>query len=183
MSERLGSATLDLRAVIDDDVEFRAWYARSAPRVYAYLLSRGGSPALAEDLTQEVFLEVIRKPASFDGRGDSLPWLIGIARHRLAAHLRRGFRERGRQERLVREVQTQDAGAEWHAAESRTTIHQVLAALPPMYRFVLVLRFLDQLSVRDIARELGRSEDATESLLRRAREAFERQFGEVTRAD
>src|SRR6185369_15007563 len=73
-----------LAAIVRDDVAFRAWYDRTAPRVYAYLLSRCGSQPLAEELLQATFVEVVRRPATFDGRGDVIPWLIGIARHQLA---------------------------------------------------------------------------------------------------
>ena len=184
MADSARSLGLDLRAVLDDDVAFRAWFERTLPRVYAYLLSRSGSRVIAEDLTQEVFLEAIRSPATFDGRSDSLPWLIGIARHRLAYHARRHARDQERHERLVREVQVSDPQTvAWQTATSREATRLALRSLPSLQRIALVFRFQDQLSVRAVARELGRSEDATESLIRRARQAFERRYREVTNAD
>src|SRR5258707_13333576 len=63
------------------------------PHVYGYLLARCGDTGLAEDLTAESFLaavHAVRKPGAPD---PSIPWLIGVARHKLADHWRRAERE------------------------------------------------------------------------------------------
>jgi len=184
MSQPTLAATGDLRAVIEDDTAFGDWFARCMPRVYAYLFSRSGSKELAEDLTQDVFLEAVRRPGTFDGRSDSLPWLIGIARNQLADHVRKQYREHERNERIVREVRVADtAGADWQTADRRAAIRIALEALPLSQRTAMTLRFLDDLSVREIARRFGRSEDAIESMLRRARDSFERLYREVADAN
>src|SRR5579875_3826332 len=68
-------------------------YDPALPQVYGYLLSRSGSRELAEDLTAETFLaaaDAVRRP----GRPPvDVPWLIGVARHKLADHWRRAGRE------------------------------------------------------------------------------------------
>ena len=171
-------------ALIADQVAFRAWYEWSAPRVYGYLVSRCGSVSLAEELTQQTFVEAIRRPGTFDGRGDSLPWLIGIARHRLAGHFVRLDREeRRRLRRVVREVAVHDEEVAWRSHDVREAVMSVLGSLPAMQRAALVFRFFDRLSVREVARQLGRSEGATESLLHRARVNFERAYREGPDAD
>ncbi|HEX8024804.1 MAG TPA: sigma-70 family RNA polymerase sigma factor [Candidatus Limnocylindrales bacterium] len=183
MSHLSQAASGDLRAVIEDDAAFRAWFERCMPRVYAYLLSRSGSKEIAEALTQEVFLEAVRRPGSFDGRGDSLPWLMGSARNHLADHVKQHYRDRDRHEQLVREVRLGDsASAAWQASDRRTAIKAALESLPLPQRAVMTLRFLDDLTVKEIATRLGRSEDAVESLLRRARETFERRYREAADA-
>jgi hypothetical protein len=68
-------------------------YDDALPHVYGYLLARCGDTALAEDLTAESFLaavDAVRKPGA---PGPSVPWLIGVARHKLADHWRRVERE------------------------------------------------------------------------------------------
>src|SRR6202000_2685519 len=77
-------------------------YDDPLPHVYGYLLARCGDTGLAEDLTAEAFLaavQAVRKPGA---AGPSVPWLIGVARHKLAddwraagARAGRGFRARG----------------------------------------------------------------------------------------
>jgi RNA polymerase sigma-70 factor (ECF subfamily) len=171
----------DLAAVIADDIAFRHWYDMTAPRVYAYLYSRTGSVSVAEELTQETFIEVVRSPRTFDGRSDALPWVIGVARHRLSRYFRRAKLDEGRSTELVREVEI--AGEDtrpWRTMEQRDDLEAALAALPKDQRAALMLRFVDGLSVRSVASTLGRSEDATESLLRRARQGFEAAYRGVS---
>jgi len=163
-----------------DPRTFRAWYDTVAPRVYAYLMSRCGSAVVAEELTQQTFIAAVRQAPSYDGRDDAVPWLIGIARHHLASHFRTLEREERRHQRMVlQELSVTDEGREWARIRQRDAVARTLRTLPAMQRAVLVLRFFDRLSVRDIATEIGRSESATESLLGRARVAFERAYEEA----
>ena len=167
-----------LAAIIADERAFRAWYDEVAPRVYAYLVSRTSSPTTAEELTQQTFIAAIRSAATFDGRDNAIPWLIGIARHGLASHFRVLDREERRHQRLMlREITDDVDRSEWARAQERDAVARALRNLPAMQRAVLILRFFDRLPVREIAVELGRSESATESLLGRARVAFERAYG------
>jgi RNA polymerase sigma-70 factor (ECF subfamily) len=173
-----------LVAIMADQQTFRTWYDTVAPRVYAYLVSRCSSAVVAEELTQQTFIAAVRQAASYDGRDDAVPWLIGIARHHLASHFRTLEREERRHERMVlQELSVAEEGREWAAARRRDAVARALRGLPAMQRAVLVLRFFDRLSVRDIATEIGRSESATESLLGRARVAFERAYEEAPDAN
>ncbi len=73
---------------LSDPAVFDAFYAEALPVVYGYFLRRtGGVPAVAEDLTQETFLAAVQigKGTTVDA---PMPWLIGIARHRLVDHYR-----------------------------------------------------------------------------------------------
>jgi RNA polymerase sigma-70 factor (ECF subfamily) len=174
---RTGGETRTLAEIVADERTFRTWYDLAAPRVYAYLVGRAGSAMLAEELTQQTFVAAIRQASTFDGRADAVPWLVGIARHLLANHFRALEREERRRERMVlRELTVGDEDAEWRSIRRRDAVARALRSLPAMQRAVLVLRFFDRLPVRDIATEIGRSESATESLLGRARAAFERAF-------
>jgi RNA polymerase sigma-70 factor, ECF subfamily len=173
-----------LAEIVSDEATFRAWYDVVAPRVYAYLLSRCSVASVAEELTQQTLVAAIRSAATFDGRENAIPWLIGIARHHLAGHYRVLEREERRHQRMVvQEVRVRSESTEWARYQRRDAVSRALRNLPAMQRAVLVLRFFDRLSVRDIAIEIGRSESATESLLGRARAAFERVYEEPTDAD
>ncbi len=172
-----------LEAVFADEEAFSRWYEQSVPRVYAFVFNRcGGSADVAEELTQQTFVEAFRRRGGYDGRGDVVAWLCGIARHKLADHYRRLEREERRHRRLVlRNVAVAEAG--WAAADSRPAIEAALRALPAQQRAVLLFRYLDRQSVPDIARVIGRSVEATESLLARARRSFARAYGEVSDDD
>lgn len=166
--------TSSLEAVFADEAAFRAWYEDALPRVHRYLFHRcGRDRSLAEELTQETFVEAIRSRRRFSGRGDPLNWVIGIARHRLADH----FRRLERQERGVVDLASRgqiDAVEPWTDPDDELAV--AVAALPTMQRAAVVLHYLDDLPVREVARLLGRSEKAVESLLSRGRDALRRTY-------
>ena len=171
-----------LAAVVRDEARFRAWYDEVLPRVYRYLAARcGGDDALAEELTQQTFVEAVRHADRFDGRSDVVTWLCAIARHRLVDHWRRRGRDDRRHLRLVDEHRMR-ADAPWHGSEARDAVESAVAQLPADQRMALLFRYLDGLSVREVAAVIGRSEKATESLLARAREGFRRAHGGQTDA-
>jgi RNA polymerase sigma-70 factor (ECF subfamily) len=152
-------------------------YDRALPEVYGYLKPRCGDFALAEDLTAETFLAAC--DAVDRARVDDMTvgWLIGIARHKLADHWRR----EARHERRLRAVaeQTEAIDDPWEAQIDAATIERVLASLSAVNRLALTLRYLDGLSVPDVASLLGRTIAATDQVLVRARMQFRQLYGEV----
>ena len=149
-------------------------YDDALPHVYGYLLARCGDAGLAEDLTAESFLaavQAVRKPG---GPDPSVPWLIGVARHKLADHWRRVERE----QRGLRLLDSEPALVEdpWETAVDRIRAREVLGRLGPHHRAALTLRYLDGLPVPEVARHLDRTVHATEALLVRARAAFRQSY-------
>ncbi len=173
----------ELAAAFADPAAFRRWYDAAVVRVYGYLYGRcGGDVDLAEELTQQTFIQALHHWRSFDGRADVMTWLCSIARNRLTDH----YRERDRQERrhlrlVVREIEMHEGRLDRSVAE-RDTILGALRGMPSLQRAALILRHVDGLSVREVAAALGRSEDATESLLRRARDSFRDRYPEADHA-
>lgn len=172
----------ELAAAFGSEAAFRAFYERALPRIYGYLLPRcGGDRSVAEELTQQTFAAAVREHRAFDGRADPLTWLTGIARHKLADHFRRLDREEHRRLRLVvREITSEANALAWQRLDERESILRALRGLPALQRAVLVFHYADGLPVREIARRLGKSESATESLMTRAREGFRRAYGDPT---
>jgi RNA polymerase sigma-70 factor (ECF subfamily) len=172
----------DFVAIVGDEAKFRDWYDATLPRVYRYLVARcAGDDALAEELTQQTFVEAIRQRHRFDGRSDVVTWMCAIGRNKLVDHFRRQGREVRRQERLI--AGNQEApDSFWRAAETREAVESALSELPHDQRLALLFRYLDGMSVREVAHTLGRGEKATESLLARGRESFRRAFGGRTDA-
>lgn len=154
---------------------FKAFYTEMLPRVYGYLFHRcGGMATTAEDLTQETFLAAVVEVKKGTAVTDPLPWILGIARHKWLDQLRRRERE-GRRLALVwqsDQVNDQHARLAWNGEDSRGPALAALNSLPAAQRAALALRYLDGLSVPEVARAMGRSIHATESLLARGRENF-----------
>jgi len=181
----VANAIDELSRALADDSGFESWYRRTLPRVYSYLVSRcGGDVALAEDLTQQTFIAAIDQRSRYDGRSDTVTWLCGIARHKLADYFRAIERDERRQMRMeVRQIELEAGPRAGLQLEDRTVIGEVLRSLPADQRAVLVFVVLDDLPVVEAARLMGRSRGATESLLFRARDSFRRAFAEEDRDD
>jgi RNA polymerase sigma-70 factor, ECF subfamily len=181
MTARTGSAETanELQLALASDDAFEAWYRRTLPRVYAFVLARcGNDVGLAEELSQQTFVAAINQRARFDGRSDIFTWLCGIARHKLADHFRAMEREERRRMQLhVRQIQADDAAIQMGGLDDRAAIADVLRSLPAAHRAVLAFVVLDGLSAAEAGRLMGRSPGATQSLLHRARESFRRAYG------
>ena len=171
----------DFERCFASEAAFRAFYDDALPRVYGYLVSRcHGDRALAEELTQTTMIEAVRRHHSYDGRADPVTWLIAIARHKLVDHFRAAARDERRQIRMaVTELRLDRDTETWRTADEREVLVGALGRLAPAHQAVLVLHYADGLPVREVARAIGRSEGATESLLTRAREALRAVYEEA----
>jgi RNA polymerase sigma-70 factor (ECF subfamily) len=180
----LGALDNEVDAALADDAAFRAWYERTWPKVYGYVASRAaGDATLAEEITQQAYVAAIDGRARFDGRSDSATWLCAIARNKLIDHFRRLDREERRGQRMVvRELQlgVPSTVAAWTAAEDRQAIEHALRSLPALQRLALTLVVLDGLSVPEVARAIGKSAAATQSLVARGRDGFRRAWSKET---
>ena len=152
-----------------------AMYDDALPVVYGYFVRRCADRGTAEDLTSETFLAAMdaarRDP---DPARITMPWLVGIARHKLADHFRR------RHDRFSVPVPEVPEPAEptdtWDAELDRIVAEHTLAKLSDPHRAVLTLRYLDDCSVDQCAELIGRTVHATEALLVRARRAFRQEY-------
>jgi RNA polymerase sigma-70 factor, ECF subfamily len=169
----------EFRAALASNEAFDAWYRRTSPRVFAYLLSRcGNDPALADELLQETLVSAIDQRARYDGRSDVVAWLCGIARHKLADHYRRLERDERRRIQLeIQQIDVERPLATARGLDDRAAIAEALASLPAAQKAVLVFAVLDDRPVPEVARLMHRSTSATQSLLHRARTSFRRYRG------
>lgn len=153
---------------------FLSLYRQALPEVYGYLRRRCGEDAVAEDLTSETFLAATKALKQGDVVAIGVPWLIGVARHKLADHWRRRAREERLQGALEHEhVEEEDP---WDVTLDKVQAHDVLGALGEHHRLALTLRYVDGLPVPEVASILDRTVHATEALLVRARNAFRRAY-------
>ncbi len=158
----------------DRGAAFLSFYREAVPEVYGYFLHRCGDSATAEDLTSETFLAAVRnleegRPAPLD-----IPWMIGVARNKLADHWRRRAREDRLQDALEQDHEAEDDP--WDVQLDQLRAGEVLAALGPHHRLALTLRYVDGLPVAEVADLLGRTPNATDALLVRARAAYRRVY-------
>jgi RNA polymerase sigma-70 factor (ECF subfamily) len=179
------------RARQGDSQAFGLIYQRYIDRVYSFVFFRVRDETLAEDLTQDVFLQALRGLGSVDWRGSLAPWLLRIARNTVIDHWRRVGR---RPEQTLSELDS--AGAAGSEAMDRVAVEtsfdgtahaeraldrdRILSAarhLTELQQQVLALRFSAGLTIRETADVMGRSEGAIKNLqhhaLRALRKAIE----------
>lgn len=161
-----GAAAGELSAV-------RAVIDSAGPTVYGFIFARlGGNAAAAEDLLQETFIEGMRSAHTFRGDASLRTWLCAIARRRLARHY-----EAERKAELARSgLMAIDAPVDVDPVERRDEVIRALGRLPVSHRQVLVMKYLDDLPVERIARELGRTQIQVQSMLQRARAGLRREI-------
>ena len=167
-----------IRAVADrDPVAVRRFLDDVAPIVHGYLYARvGGDEPAAEDLLQETLLEAVRSARTFRGDSALSTWLCAIARRRLARHYESERRDEATRVGL-RLVAPASEDPEDGVLEQRDEVVRALGRVPVTHRQVLVLKYLDGLSVEEIASELGRSRVQVQSLLQRARDGLRGELG------
>ena len=141
--------------------------------VYGFLVARCGSAVLAEDLTAATYEHAAREFVRGRGEVVDTSWLLTVARRRLIDHWRRVERDRGREQRL-RDAAYVDApaGADGMDALTDEEVLGALQSLPDRQRAALVLRYLDDFSVAEVAEALVCTYRTAESLLARARRSF-----------
>jgi RNA polymerase sigma-70 factor (ECF subfamily) len=168
----------------DHAAQLLALYDEALPQVYGYLVRRCPTATLAEDLTSETFMAAVGSIDRGAVRTVTVAWLVTIARNKLVDHWRRHEREqRGLQ--LVHSVTATEQVDEWADVDELDLGRAlaVLHTLGPHHQAALSLRYLDGLSVRNVADQLGRTEHATEALLVRARTAFRKAYEEAQDRD
>ena len=159
---------------------FAEFYDQAAGEVFRYLArALLGDRAAAEDLTQETFAAVVI--AARAGRPEALtmPWVTGVARHKLVDHYRRAARDE-RSLALAWSRSSDSIEFEVLDGADPRRVLEMMCHLSPEHRLVLILKYVDNLSVREIATTLNRSLHATNSLLSRARRALATSVAEDT---
>jgi RNA polymerase sigma-70 factor (ECF subfamily) len=174
-----------VRRLLDrDEAAFDEFFEAMYPALYRFALARlDGQREAAEDVAQTTLYRAMRKLESYRGEASLLTWLCTFCRHEIFAHAKSN-------RHLTKVVQIDDApeiraaleslqaveGTDPHLTLDRrqqaTLIQRVLDQLPPHYGSVLEWKYIEEISVQEIAERLGMRLRAAESLLARARRAF-----------
>jgi len=158
-----------------DRTAWSALYDGHVREVFGFIYHLvGGDRHLAEDLHQEVWLAALEGFDQFDARrGRFRDWVMGIARHRVSRHYRGTYSkslEAVAEANLQMASETLPPPQELESLERAAVIRAALFRLNEEHRDVLLKKYVDGFSVREIADRNGRSSKAVESLLSRARE-------------
>jgi len=153
---------------------FSTLYRNHSGRVYRFALEMCGNTPAAEEVTQEVFLALLREMDRFDPtRGNLLAYLLGTARNLTYRWLRREqpFLPLELDDDVLPSSQPLAASplAELTRREALEGLHRAIASLPPAYREVVVLCDLEELDYAQAAQTIGCAIGTVRSRLHRAR--------------
>ena len=152
------------------DAEFQAAFEQHKDAVYRFAWRMSGSPAAAEDITQDVFVGLLRHPGRFDpARGTLRAFLLGIARNLVLKRWRTEHRfEPLDDEAVVAAPVDLDRGA------VGDMVGRAVRALRPLQREVVILAEYEGLTLAEIAQAVEADVGTVKSRLHRARENLRR---------
>jgi RNA polymerase sigma-70 factor (ECF subfamily) len=152
------------------DPDFREAFRDHKDVVFRFAYRMTGSSSAAEDIAQDCFVALWRKPAAYDGRRGALrAYLLGIARNLIL----KCWRDTRPHEPLEADTAASPP-VDLEGMERAEAIAQAVAALPPLQREALVLAEYEDLSLDEIACATGADLAAVKSRLHRARENLRR---------
>jgi RNA polymerase sigma-70 factor (ECF subfamily) len=171
--ETHGSGDLLKRMRCGDEQAFLALYRQHQGSVYRFSLHMSGSSDVAEEVTQEVFMALIRDAKRYDpDRGSLAAYLIGVARNLVLRSLEsRNYSTQFEAESDAAELvaDRQDIAAELAWNQRVGILRKAVLSLPPNYREVIVLCDLDEMDYAEAAAVLGCAVGTVRSRLHRAR--------------
>jgi RNA polymerase sigma-70 factor (ECF subfamily) len=152
----ISDETLLRQSAAGDEKAFLELYRRRQAGVYRFALHMSGSPLVAEEVTQEVFMAVIRDGKRFDvNRGAASAFLIGVARNQVLKVLQRNRAYIGLDDEVAEPAAPgEDIVLNLARAEAVENVRQAVLELPAVYREAIVLCDLEELSYADAAEAL-----------------------------
>ena len=153
---------------------FGVLYERWSPSVYRFALHMSGDRHIAEEVTQDTFMTLVRRPSMFDEtRGAMVSWLLGIARNLTRRALGASPDEEPLDEASLNNLgecaAPSDVLTDLTRREMIDAVRQAVVSLPPVYREVVVLCDLQEMDYRDAAVALDCPVGTVRSRLYRAR--------------
>jgi RNA polymerase sigma-70 factor (ECF subfamily) len=153
-ADALSDAQLVIALCAGDEQAMAKLYDRYSSLVYSIALRVLGDTGAAEDIMQNVFMQLWRNPVAFDTSRGSLPaWLVVIARHRAIDQLRK---RRPETDLLDITISTSsDLASATDRQRSLDKVRQVMAEMPPAQRSNLEMAFFEGLTHSEIAEKTG----------------------------
>ena len=149
-----------IEAAQKDPARFAGLYEEHFERVYAYVLRRVCDRTESQDITADVFQQALANIGRFEWRGAPFAsWLFRIAANAIADHFQRKARQSS-----APPPPASSTDEDYDEVERRAALFRSVNLLPPDQRRVIVMRFGEEKSIREIAQEIGRSEGAVKQL-------------------
>lgn len=164
---------------------FISIYQTYADEVYQYVFLRTGfDVGLAEDITQDIFLDAYKGFNGFRGLCSDRTWIFKIAKNKVFDFYRQQYNQQSKivamNDQSVEQLSDpkQDLEECLQLSFERQYVRECLSQLPQQYKIVLLLKYIEEKRVKEIAQILDRSPKSVESMLQRAKAAFIKHYTE-----
>ena len=144
------------RVATGDRAAVRLLFMRHHARVYRFVARQTGSESMADDIANEVFLELWRQAPAFEGRSEVSTWLLGIARFKALSHLRKRKEEWIDDEDAAAVPDTADTPEVAVMKDNKgAALRRMIDALPEEHKMVIDLAYYHGRSVTEIGEILS----------------------------
>lgn len=170
--------------------KFMNIYYLYVDEIYQFIYLRTGmSEATAEDLTQDIFIDVYKGISKFRGLSSERTWIFKIAKNKLNDFYRKHYNSKFKliefNENIIESLndQSQDIQKNMETAFEKEKIRECLNNLPEQYRIILVLKYIDEKTIKELAVIFNKTPKAIESHLQRAKNAFIKNYLQVQKKE
>lgn len=147
------------------------WYSQYVKKLLRFILTKVSQPRDAEEICQDTFLACLESLPLFKGNASLWTWMCSVARHEIADYFRKKYAKK-----LITMVPFSDViipGQFFDVHGVSRSVKNVLSQLSFSERELLLLKYVDNVSVKHIACRMGVSFKSAESALFRAKKAFQ----------
>jgi len=160
---------------------WREFIERQIPQLYGLFMDRWPNRSLAEELLQKTVFDAVRGRGSYDqSKGCPEEWIAGIARNNIRLEIRRRASRQSTNGDISRYFEAMDTkplpDEVLERQEMTAIVRSALSRLESKEKAVLEAKYIEELSVNDIARQMDMTEKAVYSLLYRAKISLRREL-------
>jgi len=162
---------------------FKEIYETNFNYVYSFVFLRlVANKEATEDIVQETFISAMKGLKDYKGTSSYKTWLCGIAKNKILNYYRNNIRKESFA--YVKELDfiedNQDIEFMVINSETREVILETLNNLKPIYKYALILKYIDDYSVNDIAKSLCKTPKSIDGILQRSKNSFKREFIKIS---
>lgn len=157
-----------------DSLAFNLLYSRYAPKVYAKCISMLKDETAAQDALQDIFIKIFMSLSGFGERARLSTWIFSITYNYCIDLIRKGKRVKeiftGDESEALRNVPNEDVPDEFLTALHVDRLRAMLDMIPPGDKAILLMKYQDDMSIKEIADAINKQESAVKMQLMRAKQ-------------
>lgn len=160
----------------------RDWFECYAPEIRDYVSYKIDQPQIVEEIVQETFINCLKQLPLFSKKSSLATWMKSIARHEVADYYRQYYAKQVWKLIPFKEHLLNDEGLSKSSLKSKVVdkVRRALCLIRADYKELLLLKYVDEKKVKNMARELGRSFKSVEADLFRARQDFKEVYASLS---